>query len=420
MGEITVSRSSRTTRRGRGKLAAVGACLAVGLLVTAACGSSSKSSSAGGSSSGGGFSVSEPVKLGFLWEIKGESSVAIDDYQRGAELALAAVNKAGGVGGKPVQSFRVPSSPLDPQKNLAEFLNAVQKKPTVMMGVAAPTQAQQLAGQITRSAIPVIMTDTLDGFTRTGTSGGSDYSWFLGPYNPGLVDAGVDYLTKDLHHTKIGLMGTNEAYGNEGVSSAKAALQQSGLHPFAVAQYEPTATDLTQQVLKMKGADAALDWGYPNPVSVQLNQFVQNGINVPTMTSVSIDVAVSGGLVKGNALANTYVSQPCDLLDPGYSPPLAAFVQQYKAKYGDVPSQNAAWAYDAVTLAVAAIKQAKSTNTSDVNKVLGTITFPGTCGTYHADGGHALSHESVVSKFDAAGASKVVKQVKLAPTSKAS
>jgi branched-chain amino acid transport system substrate-binding protein len=168
----------------------------------------------------------------------------------------------------------------------------------------------------------------------------------------------------------------------------------------------------------MKGADGVFDWGYPNPVAVQLNQFVQNGISIPTMTDVSIDVAISGGLVKGQALANAYVSQPCDLNAPSYSPKLADFVSKYKAKYGNVPSQNASWAYDGVMLAVAAIEAAKSTSHSAINDELGTITYPGTCGTYHADGANILSHQSVISKWNAAGQDQVVYQPTSPPQSK--
>jgi ABC-type branched-subunit amino acid transport system substrate-binding protein len=353
-----------------------------------------------------------------LWQIKGESSVAIDDYQNGALMAIDQINSAGGVGGKPVNSFRVPATPLDPQANLSDFLQAVSKSPNVMIGLAAPTQEQQLANQITRTQIPVINTDTGDKFTANGTSGGSPYSWFLGPFNPSLVSSGISYMTGQLHLSKIGLMGTNEAYGNEGVQSATSDLQAKGLKPFAVSQYSPTATDLTQQVLSMKGADGVFNWGYPNPVAVQLNQFVQNGINIPTMTGVSVDVAISGGLVKGQALANTYVSQPCDLNAPSYSPQLSDFVSKYKAKYGNVPSQNAAWAYDGVQLAVAAIKAAKSDSPTAINAQLGKITYPGTCATYHADGANFLAHQTVISKWNASGTDQVVQQTNTTPQAK--
>lgn len=374
-------------------------------------GSTSGATSAGsGAGSSAGFTLSSPVTLGFLWEVKGESSVAIDDYQNGALMAINQINSAGGVGGKPVQWFREPSNPLDPQANLSDFLQAVGKKPAAMIGLAAPTQEEQLAGQITRAAIPVINTDTGDSFSANGTSGGSPYSWFIGPYNPGLVSAAIGYMTGSLHLSKIGLMGTNESYGNEGVQSAASALKAKGLKPFATGQYSPVATDLTQQVLQMKGADGVFDWGYPNPIAVQLNQFVQNGIDIPTMSSVSVDVAISGGLVKGQALSNLYVAQPCDLNAPGYSPKLATFVSAYKAKYGNVPSQNAAWAYDGVMLAVAAINAAKSDSPSAINKELGSITYAGTCGTYQADGANVLSHQAVISKYSSAGTDQVVAQ----------
>jgi branched-chain amino acid transport system substrate-binding protein len=214
-------------------------------------------------------------------------------------------------------------------------------------------------------------------------------------------------------------MGTNESYGTEGVTSAASALSAAGLRPYATTQYSPSATDLTQEVLAQKGADAVVDWGYPNSVGVQLNQFVQNGITIPTMASDGVDTTVSSGLAKGQALANLYASQPCDLTSPNYSKTLANFVTAFKNKYNYVPSQNAAWAYDGVNIAVAAVHKAGSTSPSAVNDALGTVSVPGACSTtYKADPAHFMGHSQEISKFSSDGTTTVVKQATI-PNQKA-
>ena len=55
-----------------------------------------------------------------------------------------------------------------------------------------------------------------------------------------------------------------------------------------------------------------IDWGYPNPVAVQLNQFVQNGINIPTVTGGAAPYIVEGGLAKGAAIQKLYSIDPCN------------------------------------------------------------------------------------------------------------
>jgi branched-chain amino acid transport system substrate-binding protein len=385
------------TRR-LGALALAGAALA-------ACSSNSSSSSTTAASGSG-----SAVKLGLLWQIKGEGSYGQNDYQNGALLAINQINAAGGVNGKKVTWFREPVDPTNNQQTLSSFLTAVGQNPTAMVGLVAPTQVQALSSQITRGAIPLLVTTTSDTFDAYGAASGSKYLWFVGAYNPALATFGTNYLIKDLKLNQIGLMGTNESYGTEGVTTATATLSAAGLKPYATTPYSPAATDLTQEVLAMKGADGVLDWGYPSTIGVQLNQFVQNGINIPTMASDAVDSTIAGGLATGQALANLYASQPCDLTSPSYSKTLASFVSAFKAQYNYVPSQNAAWAYDGVNVAVAAIKKAGSTTPSDVNAALSTISVPGACSaTYKADPAHFMGHSEEISKFNSQGKSTVVK-----------
>jgi branched-chain amino acid transport system substrate-binding protein len=380
--------------------------VALAAAALAACSSNSASSS----STGGSSSTGKAVKLGLIWQIKGEGSYGQNDYQNGALLAINQINAAGGVNGKPVTWFREAADPTNNQQTLSSYLSAVGQSPTAMIGIVAPTQIQAISSQITRGGIPLLGTTTSDVFDAYGAASGSKYLWFIGASNPSLASFGTSYLVKDLKLTKVGIMGTNESYGTEGQSTATSTLTAAGLKPFATTPYSPAATDLTQEVLAQKGADGVIDWGYPNTIGVQLNQFVQNGINIPTMTSDGVDTTISSGLATGQALAKLYASQPCDLTAPSYSSALASFVSAFKAKYGYVPSQNAAWAYDGVNVAVAAVKKAGSTTPSDVNTALSSVSVPGACSTtYKADAAHFMGHTEEISKFDSSGKATVVK-----------
>jgi branched-chain amino acid transport system substrate-binding protein len=397
------------------------ACIALasaGLLALSACGSSSSGSSdtntgSGGSTSSGTLKLDKPVTLGFLWEVKGEGAYGIDDYQRGAELAIDELNAKGGIGGQQVKDFRVSTDPTDLQKTVASYLDAVGKKPTVLLGLAAPSQVEAVTSQLNRSKIPLIATTTADYAFGFGGPSGSQYLWPIGASNPDTVNAGIDYLIDDLKDKKIGLMGTNESFGNAAVAAAKAQLDKRGLKPYAVTQYGPAANDLTQQVLPMKGADAVLDWGYPNPLAVQLKQFAQNGIDIPTMSGTGIEVAIQAGLVAKSELEKLYVNEPCNPSAPA-SDAMTAFVTAYKAKYGDVPTQNAAYTYDAVNVAAAAVLKAGSVDTAAVNTALGEIDVPnGACSPYKADGAHFLAHAAQITKYSSTGDPKVLKKITL-------
>jgi ABC-type branched-subunit amino acid transport system substrate-binding protein len=417
MTDSVTAHRARRSRRPVTALAALTLTAAIGL---SACGSSSSGGSApsGGSSSAasGGFTLSSPLTLGFLWEVKGEGAYGIDDYQNGAELAIDEINAAGGVGGQQVKTFRVSTDPTNLQDTVASFLQGADKKPSALLGMAAPTQVEAITSQLARAQIPLLATTTADNAFAHGGPSGSDYLWPIGASDPLTVNAGIDYLIDTLNAKNIGLMGTNEAFGNAAVAAGKAELTKRGLKPYATEQYSPTATDLTQQVLPMKGADAVLDWGYPNPLAVQLKQFAQNGIDIPTMSGTGIEVAIQANLVQKSELDKLYVNEPCNPAAPA-TPAMTKFVAAYKAKYGVVPTQNAAYSYDAVNVAVAAAEQAKSADPGAINTALKTVSVPdGACSAYQADGAQFLAHSAQITKYSSTGAPTVVKRITLPPT----
>lgn len=382
------------------------------MLVAGACSSSSDSSEKTDNTSGGNSgseTFSSPLKIGTLWEIKGESAVAINDYEYGAQLALEEINAAGGVGGKPVEMFRVATSPLDFQKTQASFLEAVDKDPSVIVGFALPAQLQATSQQITRAEIPVLATTNGQPFLRYGAQDGSEFVWNVKAYDPGIVQFGIDYVVEDLKLDKIGLMATNESNGTGAVEAAEAALAELDLKPTAVAQYPPTQTDLTAQVNQMTGSNAVMHWGFPNTLPVQLNQFLANGLDIPTLGNDSAGIAVASGAVTGPAIAKLYTSSSCNPGAP-LTPTAEKFNKNYEAKFNVKPSVSSAITYDGIYLAVEAAKKAGGTDPIDINKAIADITLPdGICGNYKADAAHMLNHQAVISKYAADSTSEIVK-----------
>lgn len=389
--------------------------VALATLAAACSGTSSDSSST--SQPGGG--PSGPLRIGSLWEVSGESQVAVNDYENAALLAIEEINAAGGFGGQPVERYRVATSVLDFQKTTASFLQAVDQNPSVLVGFALPAQLQAINQQINRAQVPVIATTNAQPFLRLGAPAGSEYLWVAKSYDPDVITLGVDYFVDQLNLSKVGLMGTNESNGQEGINVAAAALQAQGLQPFATAQYPPTASDLTQQVVAMQGADGVLNWGFPNTVALQLRQFLANGLTIPTLTNDSAAIAVNSKLVEGPAIDKLYVTSNCNPADASYSPALAEFTRKYQARFGTPASTSAGIVYDAIYLALDAAKAAGSADPAAINAAMPQVKRPdGVCGTYEADAAHILNHQAVVSKYSADASSKTL-EVKVLPPQQA-
>jgi branched-chain amino acid transport system substrate-binding protein len=397
---------------------AVGAAALVACAVLAGCGSSS---SGGTPAASGGSSTAKggQVTIGYLWDIKGETAVDINDYQQGANLAIKQLNAAGGLDGQPVKTFREPLSPLDLQQTSANFLAAVGKKPSAMVGIPSPSQSQALGTAITRAGIPVLTTDVGEPYDVTGSAAASQYAWFLGNYDPDIAKGLVDYGVNTLGLKKIAILAGNDTYGQGGVDDAKAELSALNVQPATVQQFEETATDLTSQVLAAKSAnaDGIFSWSYPNTIAVQMKQAAQNGLVVPTLAGTSAEIAASSGVVPGAALSKLSIAVPCNFLDASYSPSVAAFGTAYKAAYGTPGTINAAWAYDGVMTIARAVKIAGSSDPAAINAAISKIpSTQGACGVLSADSGHVLNHQLVFAKYNADGTNKTVKTVTLPTT----
>jgi ABC-type branched-subunit amino acid transport system substrate-binding protein len=397
------------------------AAIAAALLLTAACGSDDgKAKAANGSkepaanADAGGFKLDSPVKVSLLWEVKGESALAIDDYQQGAQIGIDEVNAAGGIGGQQIVATRVSLSGTDTQKATGQFLQAVDADPVAIIGFPASGALLAAESNIERAGVPVLAPVSGADVVAFGSPGVSELTWIVNIRSAQSATTAVDYFVDELGLKKIGLLGTNESYGTVSVAGSKAELKKKGLEPVAERLYPPTATDLTPQVQAMKGADAVLHWGYPNTTGLQLKQFQSNGIDIPTGAGGSGVNAVTQGLASGAAVAKLYAFTACNPSATGNTPELTKFTADFKTKYGRVPSAQAVQARDSLYILKAAIEKAKTTEPKALNTAIGAVTVKGACSSkYKADAAHFMEHEMAIVKYAADGTGTIEKMAAL-------
>jgi branched-chain amino acid transport system substrate-binding protein len=386
-------------------------------LAAVGCGSSSSSGGGSGNSttppSGGstaGASFSRPLRIGVLFEVAGESSVAISDFANSAELAIKNINAAGGVGGQQIVFKRLPVSTLDAQQAATQYLKMVDWKPDVIVGFPGST-IEAVVPEITRAQIPVL-TPTEDATLREGASNGSPYLWGLTPDVNAIPGSAADYFVKTLKAAKIGEISTNESYGNDSSAAFNAEMAKLGQKVTTNQKISPTASDLTSQVLALKGVDAIAAWIYPNEIGVLEKQLAQNGINVPVVGSGSAEIAINYGLVKPNP--NVYGVLACTPNAAAPTSPLGKFVTQYKAAYKTLAFTQAIQVYDGVYVAAKAAELAGSPVASKIAAQIPNVSYTGICGgVYHSDGAHIMTHSLNITQFAPGG--DVIKQTYAVP-----
>lgn len=378
------------------------AALATSAVVLAACGGSNGNSSNSGSS--GKSSLNRALKIGVLFEKPGESQVAVADYPNVGELAVKDLNEKGGVGGRPVQMKRLPVSALDPQKAASDFLAMVDWKPDVIVGFPAST-IDAVIPQITRAGIPVL-TPVEDKNTLKGGNTGSDWLWILPPVVTSIPARAADFIVQDTKAKKVAEINTNESYGLNSADAFGKEMKKLGQSIASQQKVSPTATDLTSQVLGLKGADFLAAWIYPNEFGVLDRQMKQNGISLKVIGSGSTELAFGFGSLKaGSTAGDYYASLGCN---PGAAPAgseLDRVVKQYKSAYPSaaIPFSQAISVYDGVHIAAKAVEAAGSLDAKKINEQLAKVSYSGACGDYKADGAHVMGHTLQIVHFTGSG-----------------
>jgi len=401
--------------------------LAVGSLTIAitACGdddddsaaTADQSSSESDGVGGGELQLDSPVKIAGAVEIAGESDAAVNSFDYGIRLAIDQINADGGIGGQQIEYDRVPLSISDGSRATSQFLEAVDKEPSAIVGLPSNVQHGYLKTNIDRAQIPVISISPAAVDSYFGNDAGSEYLWTVPTYSSAISHAGTRFLVEELGAESVGLMGTNEAYGNSSIEGATDQLTQLDMEPADVRQHAPDATDLTNDVLAMQDVDAIADWDYPNPLAVILKQLQQNDLDVPIISGESASLVVDNELASGEAIDNLYSAAPCSPATED-TPELAAFNQAYTDEYGEGPNSLATNAYDSIYILKAAIEKAGSAEPQAINDALdglevsdGVACAP----SYQADGAHVFGHTVTIIEFAADGTKSVADVLEVDP-----
>ena len=389
----------------------------VASLAFTACGSdeaadTGSDNSSSNSAGDGSCSLSEPVKIAELVEIKGESNVAVDDFHNGVQMAVDEINADGGICGQQIELNRIPTSALDPNLAVASILKAQEDEPDLIIGFPNSGIVSAIIGQIERAAIPTItMAGTPSGAGRLDENG-SQWLWAL--YLPNsvgpIVDGASQFLVEDLEAPDAGILNADNPTFQASVDSFKDAIKAAGGEVSETRSYALTATDLTEQVLGLKDVDGIINWGFPNQIAVSLNQQQQNGVDLPNIGPMSVNIIVDQGLADG-ALSNLYGAMICNPSesDPEWS---AAYTKLYpESKPFQTPAAN----YDAVMLFKQVVEDAGSVDHEAVREGLDNVEYSGVCSKdYFTDETGTLGHGVTIVNF-ADGESKTVRTFPAVP-----
>jgi branched-chain amino acid transport system substrate-binding protein len=321
------------------------------------------------------------IRIGMCVPVTGPAAEQGLWAQNGAKLALAAVNKAGGVLGKQVELVIEDDQTTNPGIVLAFSKLAAQPDIVGFLGSIRSTQVHAMAPDVLKLGKPVMIGGTDPNLTHMGNQ-------WLFRFRPNDSYSGrviADYGVNTLGKKKWAIVHSTDAFGTAGGKALASALEKLG-NPAVLDQgYANQSQDFTPVVLAVKqsGADIlGTYFTFENDLAIFARQLRQLGVNIPWVGSPSV-VAVSSTKLAGPALYGTY--GVADYAEESGDAP-RAFGKSYRETYKTAPDIQSAWTFDAVTILSAAINKAGSTDPAKIREaILSLKKIPGAEGEYNFD-----------------------------------
>src|SRR6266481_6827641 len=301
--------------------------------------------------------------------------------QNGAKLALAAVNKAGGVLGKQVELVIEDDQTTNPGIVLAFSKLAAQPDIVGFLGSIRSTQVHAMAPDVLKLGKPVLIGGTDPALTHMGNP------WFFRfrPHDVYSARVIADYGAKTLGKKKWAIVHSTDAFGTNGMKNLVESLKGMGIEPVLVQGYPNNSQDFTPVALAVKqsGADFMGTYMTFEPdQGIFAKQLRQLGV---TLTWVGSPTTVTTTALKlaGPALYGSYAVVDFNKDSSGAA---KAFAAKYEAAYKSAPDIFASWSYDAVHVLARAIGEAKSLEPEKLRQaILAVKGYAGAEGTYNFD-----------------------------------
>ena len=317
----------------------------------------------------------EPIKIGISGPFTGGSSSMGVSMRDGVKLAIAEINKAGGVLGRPLLGVERD----DEARNElgVQIAQELINKEHVVATVGFINTGVALASQrfYEEAEIPVfnnVATGSVITQQFAAPKEKANYV-FRNAANDNIQSAMiVDEAITRRGFKKPAILADSTNYGQLGREDLVRALATKGIKPVAEEKFNIKDTDMTAQLLRAKeaGADVILTYGIGPELAQIANGQAKLGWKVPLIGSWTLSMS---SFIDTAAANGDGAMMPQTFIQIGNTPKRRAFIESYQQTYKTdrMPSPvSAAQGYDSIYLLAAAINQAKSTDGRKVREAL--------------------------------------------------
>ena len=315
--------------------------------------------------------AADPIKIGVSGPFTGGSAPMGVSMRDGVKLAVAEINAAGGVLGRPLQLIERD----DEAKNERGVLVAQEliNKEKVVATVGFINTGVALASQrfYQEAKIPVI-NNVATGTVITKQFDKDNYIFRTSASDSIQARMIADQAIDKQKFTKVAILADSTNYGQLGREDLEKVLAEKKITPVAIEKYNIKDVDMTAQLLKSKqgGAQVVLTYGIGPELAQIANGMEKLNWRVPIIGSWPLSM---GNFIDNSGKNGNGARMPQTFIQDGTTPKRKAFIEAYQKAYkiDRMPSAvSAAQGYDSVLLLAAAIKQAGSTDGEKVRLAL--------------------------------------------------
>lgn len=332
------------------------------------------------------------VVIGVSIPITGPRADLGRNAKQGVELAVAEINQAGGVLGKPLQVAYEDDQGDNPNA-ARNAVSRLMKVDNAQLMLGPFFSVAQMATQKIYCDGSIISLTGASGVTVT--SSGCKYVIRTRANDKMQSKALLTYVRASLKTDKIGVIYLNDDFGKAGSDRVVKALEEVGIKPVALESHNAGDKDFSAQLSRLRDAGAAVAILWTNDIEAALIIRQAKQLDMPYKFAGSAAMSSPTFLNLAGDAADGLISVN-DFIPGNPDPKTQRFVKKYEARYKNGAELYAANFYDSIHLAVKAITAAGSSQPAKVRKAFETIRYSGVLGDYSCETDGDCNHQLLI------------------------
>jgi branched-chain amino acid transport system substrate-binding protein len=352
----------------------------------------------------GPIAAQEPIKIGLVTALSGQSARAGEAITRGLTVAIDELNASGGVLGRKFELVRRDDEATPAKGVLAARELIFKEKVAVLFGGLDTPVSLAIVPIVNEAKVP-FMGPWAAGTPITKNGANPNFVFRVSAVDEIVDKAMVQYAQKTFNAKNCGMILINNPWGESNEKGLMAALTAKGMKPAGIEKFEANDVDVVPQLTRLKaaGADCLYMVGNVGPSAQVVKSLDRMGWKVPVVSHWG----PAGGRfteLAGPSAKDVHFIQTYSFF--GKQGPVGDKVMKaLMAKYPDVkgpgdvtPAVGVANAYDAMMLVAEAIRKAGKVDGPAIREGFYQIgTYNGLIKTYNkpfSPGNHDAVNEN--------------------------